>query len=116
MTPELRAYLARGPNVDHDEVVRLCNAALKGGSAKDPDVQTCKAVALLKLDRFDEALQLFEDAGSSFKRAAPLEYAYALYKSGELEKARDTAKGLDSRAARHLVAQAVNFISLLCSF
>ena len=106
MTPELRALLAGGRDLDHEEVIKLCNATPKA-SAKDPDVLLCKAIALLNLDRFDEAANVFENAGHSLQAWASLEYAYALYKSGELEKARDAAQGLGTRAAKHLVAQAV---------
>ena len=106
MTPELRALLGDGREPDHEGVINICNAAPKA-SAKDPDVLRCKAVALLSLDRFEEATAVFHDAGRSLQDQAPLEHAYALYKSGELERARDVAQGLDTRAAKHLVAQAV---------
>ena len=106
MTPELRALLARDQETDPEEVLKLCNAGLKV-SKNDADILRTKAVALLKLDRFDDAVRIFEDSGRDLKVQAVLEHAYALYKSGQLEKARMTAQGLESRAAKHLVAQAV---------
>ena len=107
MTPELRALLARGgQDINHEEVLRLCNATLKS-SRNDLEAQRTKAIALLKLDRFDEAVKLFDDAGSGLQESAALEYAYALYKHGQLAKARDVASRLGTQASKHLAAQAV---------
>ena len=106
MTPELRAQLARGPETDHEEVIKLCISALRS-SKNDPEILQVKAVGLLKLDRYDEALTVFEGSGDHLRGKAALEYAYALYKCGQLEKARKVAKSLGTRAAKHLEAQAV---------
>ena len=105
MTPEIRAQLVRDGDVDHQEIIKLCNAALKGAK-KSPEVTQCKIIALLKLDRFDEAVKLYEASGSDLKQTAQLEYAYALYKSGQLEMARDATRNVETPAARHLEAQA----------
>ena len=91
---------------DHAEVLRLCNAALKK-SKGDPDAQQVKAVALLKLDRYDEALHHFEELGEELKDKLPLEYAYTLYKTGNLEEAAKIATSVSgSRGAKHVEAQA----------
>jgi signal recognition particle subunit SRP72 len=91
---------------DHAEVLKLCNAALKK-SKGDTEAQQVKAVALLKLDRYDEALHHFEESGEELKEKAPLEYAYTLYKTGKLEKAATIARSVgESRGAKHVEAQA----------
>jgi signal recognition particle subunit SRP72 len=66
-------------------------------------------VALLKLDRFDDAMRVFDEGGDGLKETAKLEYAYALYKNGELEKAEEVASSAasTSRALEHVEAQAV---------
>jgi signal recognition particle subunit SRP72 len=65
---------------------------------------------LLKLDRYEDCLRVFEDGGDKLKNKAALEYGYALYKHGEPEAAIDVVARLaDDRGARHLEAQAVCF-------
>lgn len=91
---------------DHGEVLTLCNAALKK-SKTDVEAQQVKAVALLKLDRYEEALHHFEESGNELKEKATLEYAYTLYKTGNLEEAARIASTVgDSRGAKHVEAQA----------
>ncbi|KAI1462501.1 hypothetical protein F4805DRAFT_410968 [Annulohypoxylon moriforme] len=94
---------------DHDEILKAANAALKA-SKRDTDAQRTRIVALLKLDRFDDALRAIVEGGDSLENDCLFEKSYALYKSGRLEDAR---KALDaapsssksSRAFRHLDAQ-----------
>ena len=92
---------------DHEDILKASEIAIK----KSPSDQTAwraKAVALLKLYRYNEALVCFEDAGSSLPKTAPLEYAYSLYKVGRFKDAARLAASLpDGRAARHLEAQSV---------
>ncbi|MCJ1398296.1 Signal recognition particle core component [Xylographa trunciseda] len=91
--------------VDHDEVLRAANAELKI-SKSDTKAQRTKVIALLQLDRYDEAVHVFEEAGDKLKKTAQLEHAYALYKSGRLEQAQEIAQEIeDNRGARHLEAQ-----------
>lgn len=102
----LSALLQKTTLDDHPEVLKLCNAALKK-SKSDIEAQQVKAVALLKLDRYDEALHHFEESGKELKENAPLEYAYALYKTGNLIGAAKIAGSVgESRGAKHLEAQA----------
>ena len=67
-----------------------------------------KVIALLKLDRFDDALQALEAGGEEVKKEAPLAWAYALYKTGHLAEAEQIALDLDQapRGLKHVVAQA----------
>jgi signal recognition particle subunit SRP72 len=105
-TASLSALLQKTTIEDHGEVLKLCNAALKK-SKTDVEAQQVKAVALLKLDRYDEALHHFEESGEALKEKAQLEYAYTLYKTGKLEEAARIASTVgESRGAKHLEAQA----------
>lgn len=103
----LSALLRRSTIEDHDEVLRACNNALKL-SKTDIEAQQVKVVALLKLDRYEDALRVFEDGGEKLKDRLPLERAYALYKQGkydEAEKITQLARG--GRGLRHVEAQTV---------
>ena len=116
MSSSLSALLKRSDITDHEEVIKACNATLKQ-SRGDTQAAHVKAVALLKLDRFDDALRVFEEGGDALKKRGQLEYAYALYKAGDLEKARELARVVSSRGAQHLEAQAVRrFLNFHCSF
>lgn len=91
---------------DHDEVLKAANAALKK-SKTDSDAQRVRIVALLKLDRFEDAVRAFDEAGDGLKKTAQLEWAYALYKTGRLQEAEEVARGGgSSRGIRHVLAQA----------
>jgi signal recognition particle subunit SRP72 len=105
----ISALLQKSSLDDHDEVLEACNAALKK-SKSDLTAQHVKAIALLKLDLYDEALDVFENGGASLKEKAPLEYAYTLYKSGKPREAAEAAAEVkDGRGARHVEAQAVRW-------
>ena len=106
MTTTLSALLKRSTITDHEEAVKICNATLKQ-SRGDLQALHIKAVGLIKLERYEDVLRLFEEGGDSLKSLAQLEYAYALYKTGDLEQAQDVANGINSRGARHVEAQAV---------
>ena len=103
----LSAILKRATIDDHEEVLRACDVSLSH-SKKDLHAQHVKAVALLKLDRHEDAIQHFEACGQELKKRAALEYAYALYKVGDLLQAESLARSInDERGARHVEAQAV---------
>ena len=104
------ASLLRASTIqDHDEVLKLANAAIKA-SKTDINAHHTRAVALLKLDRFDDALRAIAEGGNALESKCILEKAYALYKTGCLKEARETAEKApsaqaDSRPFRHLRAQ-----------
>ena len=103
----LNALLKRTTIEDHEEVLEACNANLKQ-SKGNIDVQHAKFVALLKLDRYEDALRVLETGGDRLKQKARFEWAYALYKIGDYEQATAIANGIgDQRGARHVEAQAV---------
>ncbi|KAF2200891.1 signal recognition particle protein-like protein [Delitschia confertaspora ATCC 74209] len=91
---------------DHEENLNAANAALRK-SKTDIAAQHVKAVALLKLDRYDDAVEHFEQAGNNLKERAWFEYAYALYRTGYSEKAVQVAEAHSGgRGMLHLLAQA----------
>lgn len=103
----LSALLQQTTIDDHDEILKACNALLKQ-SKNDAGTLHTKVVALLKLDRYEDALQVLIDAGPALENEAQLENSYALYKTGQLSEARHIAKGITTnRGARHVEAQAV---------
>ena len=103
----LSALLQRTSIDDHEEVLKACDASLKH-SKGDVELRHIKFVALLKLDRYDDALRVLEEGGDRLKQRVPIERAYALYKIGDFEEAKDFAKLVsDGRGARHVEAQAV---------
>ena len=105
--PTLNSLLKKTTIEDHEEVLKACNATLKQ-SKGDVDTQHVRVVALLKLDRFDDAIHVLEEGGDKLKQKAQLEHAYALYKLGKLDEARNLANRVTSeRGARHVEAQAV---------
>ena len=108
----LSALLKQATIEDHEEIIKACNAALKQ-SKGDQDAQQIKVIALLKLDRYDEALRVLEDGGNALGQRAKLERAYALYKVGDLAQAQEVANSIrDDKAARHVEAQAVRECAL----
>lgn len=104
-TPLLAGLLQKATIDDHDEILRASNAALKKSNS-DTQAQDVHVVALIKLDRFEEAHKFIEQTGTALKQRLPLEYAYVLYKIGHLQAAADVVAKSSGRGALHLEAQA----------
>jgi tetratricopeptide (TPR) repeat protein len=107
-TASLAQLLAQTSIDNHDEVLQSTNAAIKKNKT-DLEAQHARAAALLHLDRFDDAVKVFEDV-KGLQEKARFEYAYALYKTGDAVKAVEIAQsaGTDiSRGMKHVLAQAV---------
>lgn len=105
--PTLAKLLARADITDHEEVLKAANAALKK-SKTDIEAQHVRVVALLKLDRYDDALRALEEGGNAVKSRASIEHVYALYKTGHLEEAAKVAQSgaeSGSRGLLHVLAQ-----------
>ncbi|KAJ5513141.1 hypothetical protein N7463_002693, partial [Penicillium fimorum] len=101
----LASLLQRASIDDHEEVLQSCNAVL-AKSKSDLQAQRMKVIALLKLDRYEEALKTFQAGGDALKQSAGLEYAYASYKCGKLEEAAEAlTRTASGRGASHLEAQ-----------
>ncbi|EPS38313.1 hypothetical protein H072_7967 [Dactylellina haptotyla CBS 200.50] len=93
-------------NQDHEEVLKHANNILKNSS--DPQTIKTRVVALIKLERYDEAIKSIEQAGGS---GLEFEHAYSLYKQGNLEGALAISPDVISterkqRALKQLQAQA----------
>ena len=102
----LTALLKQASLNDHEEVLRAAQAALRSNQ-KDTSAQITAAVALLKLDRFEETVKIFENGGTTLKQSAPLVYAYALYKTSALDEAHKVLsdKNVRSSSLLHMQAQ-----------
>lgn len=97
--------LLRGSTIeDHEEVLKAANAVLKA-KKNDPDALHTRVVALLKLDRFDDALRALDDGGDKLAERCVLEKAYALYKTGKLAEAEELAQRAKKRGLQHVAAQ-----------
>ncbi|KAM0340171.1 hypothetical protein ACHAPQ_001229 [Fusarium lateritium] len=103
----LSALLRQSSIEDHDEVLKAANAALKANKS-DVDSQHTRIVALLKLDRFEDALRAIADASPILHSRIALENAYALYKTGKLSEATailQSAGIQKKRGLQHAAAQ-----------
>ncbi|KAL6408047.1 signal recognition particle protein [Ilyonectria robusta] len=102
----LSALLRASSIKDHDEILKAANAAIKVDKT-DVASQHTRIVALLKLDRFDDALRAIAEGGTKLNALCVLEQAYALYKTSNLEDATAAlqAAGLEKRSFCHVAAQ-----------
>ncbi|KAK1240614.1 hypothetical protein MKX07_004642 [Trichoderma sp. CBMAI-0711] len=102
----LSALLRAADIQDHEQILEAANAAIKADKS-DFTAQHTKVVALLKLDRFDDALRVISGGGIKLQAKCVLEQAYALYKTGKLTEASDLIEsaGLEKRGLRHVAAQ-----------
>ncbi|KEF56683.1 uncharacterized protein A1O9_06872 [Exophiala aquamarina CBS 119918] len=106
MASSLSLLLKKSSLDDHEQLLEASNRALKASSS-DSQAQHVKVVALIKLDRYEEAVQFVQGAGKSLQNEVELEYAYALYKTGQLEEAAILASKIQgNRGAQHIEAQA----------
>jgi signal recognition particle subunit SRP72 len=105
-TATLASLLRASSIQDHDELLKAANAALKS-SKDDLRAQQTRVVALLKLDRFEDALRAVAEGGTKVKQSLVIERAYALYKTGKIEEAEGLVQTAtdSSRGLRHLAAQ-----------
>lgn len=105
---DLSALVRETHLTSHEEILKASNSALKK-SKSDLTLQLTRVVALLKLEGFDDAQKAFDQGADRLREAAPLEYAYALYKAGEFEAAEAFADelGQKDRGMLHVSAQTV---------
>ncbi|KAL7942998.1 hypothetical protein V8C42DRAFT_331043 [Trichoderma barbatum] len=102
----LSALLRAADIQDHDQILKAANAAIKADK-NDHVAEHTKVVALLKLDRFDDALRVISGGGIKLQATCILERAYALYKTGKLTEASALLESvaLEKRSLRHVAAQ-----------
>ncbi|TVY14904.1 Signal recognition particle subunit SRP72 [Lachnellula arida] len=103
-TATLTSLLKSSTISDHSDVLKAANGVLKT-SKNNPDALHTRVVALLKLDRFSDALRALDDGGDKLAECCMFEKAYALYKTGELEEAYKLAQRGDKRGLKHVAAQ-----------
>ena len=106
-TATLTSLLQSSTISDHEEILNASNAVLRS-SKNNHDALHTRVVALLKLDRFDDALRALDDGGDKLAERCVLEKAYALYKTGQLteaEKLANGSTGADKRGLKHVAAQ-----------
>ncbi|KAB5563084.1 hypothetical protein GE09DRAFT_996480 [Coniochaeta sp. 2T2.1] len=104
----LNSLLRSSSIEDHEEALRLAHAATKSPkSSDDLTAHHTKVVALLKLDRFDDALRALAAAGTRLEDQCLLEKAYALYKTGQLSESEAILRKAQqsSRGVQHVAAQ-----------
>lgn len=107
--------IASADEPDHEQILEHCDKVLSAAGAHPRALHT-KIVALLNLDRYDDAWRVFESNGHAVGNAT-LEKAYCLYKLGRLEEAQEIAKRAadvgdrNRRGLRHVEAQAVSTFS-----
>lgn len=102
----LSALLRASSIHDHQEILKAANAAIKADKT-DIRSQHIRVVALLKLDRFDDAVRSVDEGGAKLQAVCSLEKIYALYKLGRLDEALADLKrsGVEKRSMSHLAAQ-----------
>lgn len=105
----LNSLLRRASVEDHHEALKLAIAAIKASKPASEDrlsAQHTRVVALLKLDRFDDALRAISDGGVALGKLCVLESAYALYKTGQLNAAEEILQSSGAgRGMKHVAAQ-----------
>ncbi|KAK3995631.1 hypothetical protein QBC44DRAFT_348195 [Cladorrhinum sp. PSN332] len=108
--------LLRGASIqDHGEALKLATAAVQSAKVQGPDLATAqhtRVVALLKLDRYDDALRAIAEGGDRLENVCFFEKAYALYKTGDLEGAEAVLRNSQQddgqapkRGLKHVAAQ-----------
>src|SRR5436309_2740327 len=105
-TAALSSLLSSSTIDDHEELLKKADLDLKNDKTNH-DALHNRVVALLKLDRFEDALRALDDGGDKLTRRCELEKAYALYKTGQLEEATQVVESssMDSRGLKHVSAQ-----------
>ena len=103
----LANLVARAEIDDHEEILKEANKAIKQ-SGKNVEAEIVRIVALLKLERYQDAVTAIETSGSTSETFCQFEKAYALYKLGNLEDAGETSRKVAGhRGAKHVEAQSV---------
>ncbi len=87
---------------DHAEALSIATAAVRAAKGRGADLATAqhtRVVALLNLDRFDDALRAIAEGGDALAAACTFEKAYALYKTGDLDAAEAVLRDAEANAA-----------------
>ncbi|XP_065873655.1 uncharacterized protein [Euphorbia lathyris] len=91
----------------YEQAVKVANQVLASAPA-DEDALRCKVVALIKIEKFDEALSTIQSA-----RKLPIDFsffkAYCLYKLNKLDEALECLKGQESDSGTMLLESQILF-------
>ncbi|KAK0739189.1 hypothetical protein B0T21DRAFT_138604 [Apiosordaria backusii] len=110
----LNSLLREASIDDHAEALELATAAVRSNKIQGPDLANARhtrVVALLKLDRYDDALRVIAEGGDAVEKDCSFEKAYALYKTGDLEGAEAVLQetgvdtGKSQRGLKHVAGQ-----------
>lgn len=113
-SPASLAVLLQNVSIDEDDeqILKHANNVLKK-TKSDQSALRAKLVALIKLDRYNDALRLLEgDDSKNVIENTELEHAYCLYKVGRINEASElahkgTAGEKRKRGLQHVEAQSV---------
>ncbi|KTW29225.1 hypothetical protein T552_01181 [Pneumocystis carinii B80] len=89
-------------NNKHEEVIELSDR-IRGVSVSDKKSIKSKIIALIKLDRYSEALYLIESEG--YEEEEVLEMVYCMFMLKKYEEAMNIAKKSNKRGIKHIMAQ-----------
>lgn len=105
MSSTLASLLGKSTLDDHEGRLQAADSALNS-SPNDTNAQQTKAIALLKLERYSDALSYFDEV-KDLQKSLPEAYSYCLYRSGKFEEAVTAASSVqNSRGAQHVKLQA----------
>src|SRR5437762_13640218 len=102
----VKLSLAASEN-DYDKVLDLADQLLKS-SPTDSRAAKQKVTALIKLDRYKEALTFLDKSTFLRDEETVLERGFCLYKFGKCVEAEEILKTMTGRAAEHIRAQNVS--------
>jgi tetratricopeptide (TPR) repeat protein len=106
-----RLSLAASSN-DYDRLLQVSNDLLKS-SPNNVLAAKQKVIALIKLDKYKDALAFLEESTSLDKNEYVLEHGFCLYKLGRGEEAEKVLEQGSGRAIEHVRAQNVNSLMAL---
>jgi len=105
MSNKLASLLKKSTLDDDETLLQAAESDLKS-SPNDEQAQQTKAIALLKLERYSDALKYFNET-TTLQQSLPEAYSYSLYRSGKFEEAVAAASSTQhSRGAQHIILQA----------
>ncbi|KAL2262806.1 hypothetical protein VTK26DRAFT_9445 [Humicola hyalothermophila] len=99
---------------DHSEALKLASAAIRSAKGRGADLvaaQHARVVALLKLDRYDDALRAIAEGGDALAKTCAFEKAYALYKTGDLEGAEAVLRDASAAARAGRVRRGLKHVA-----
>jgi tetratricopeptide (TPR) repeat protein len=91
---------------DHEKAVKVATDVLSADPTNAHAAKQ-KALALIKLDKYKDALAFLDEATFLNSAEMVLERGFCLYKLGKGDEAIEVLKGNSGRAVQHVLAQNV---------